>query len=89
MRLGGAVVAAVNGMTRSIERDPYDELCGLLRGGRGLVEGVYGIDMLTEDAGVCDREGATLIITCDVEERWYRGLVGLADVSAMAVADWN
>jgi len=47
----------------------YDELCGLLRGGRGRLEGVYGIDMLAEEAGVCDNEGAALSVAWDVEAR--------------------
>ena len=82
-------MAAVNGITRSIERDPYDELCGLLRGGKGLLEGVYGIDMLTDDVGVWDRDGAVLIVTIDIDERLYRGRVCRPDVSAIAVVDWN
>lgn len=47
----------------------YDELCGFVLGGRGLVDGVYGSEKLTEEAGVCDREGALLKLTCEVDAR--------------------
>jgi hypothetical protein len=34
---------AVNGVTRSIDLDPYDEPCGLFLGGRGrVIAGVNG-----------------------------------------------
>ena len=33
---------AVTGVTRSIDLDPYDELCGYLGGNGRLVAGVYG-----------------------------------------------
>lgn len=45
--------AWLQGVTRSIDLAPYDELWGFVRGGSGLVvNGVYGSEKLTEDAGV-------------------------------------
>lgn len=67
--LDGAVEAWVHGVTRSMDLDPYDELCGFVLRGRGLVDGVYGSEKLTEEAGVCEREGAALKVTWEVEAR--------------------
>lgn len=51
-------------MTRSIDFDPYDELCGLVLGGNGRVfAGVYGREKLTDEAGVCDSDGAAKKLT--------------------------
>jgi hypothetical protein len=60
-----------------------------VRGGNGLVDGVYGNEKLIEDAGVCESEGVVLRFTCDVEARLYRGRPGRTPVSGAYVADWN
>lgn len=72
---------AVNGVTRSIDLAPYEELCGLVLGGsgrevEGAYAGVYGKEKLTDDAGVCDSDGAALKLTCDVDARLKRGRYG-------------
>lgn len=55
------LVATLEGITRSIDLAPNEELCGFVLGGSGLVEdGVYGSEKLMDDAGVCDRDGALL-----------------------------
>lgn len=73
VKLDGAVVGCmtVKGLTRSMERVPYDDPLGFLLG-RGRLDGVYGMDMLTELVGVCDNEGAVLVVdaTVDVEDLW-------------------
>lgn len=50
---------------------PYEEPWGFLLG-NGLLDGVYGIDMLTELVGVCDSDGVVLVVdtTVEVEDRW-------------------
>lgn len=51
--LEGAVVGSmVVGVTRSIERDENDVACGLVRGGRGLADKGYRIDLLKDEGGV-------------------------------------
>jgi hypothetical protein len=73
-------------VTRSIDLAEYDELCGLTLCGSGLVEGVYGNEKLAEDVGVCERDGAALNVTWEVEARLYRGRTDRTYVSVMPVA---
>lgn len=50
--LEGAVVGIVLiGVTRSTERDEKEVLCGFVRGGRGLVDKEYVVDLM-KDRGV-------------------------------------
>lgn len=74
-------MAALKGLTRSTERVPWVPWGFLL--GSGLLEGVYGIEMLKELVGVCDNEGAVLVVdaTVDVDDRLKLGLVLCADTS--------
>jgi hypothetical protein len=90
-KLDGAVrVGAITkGLTRSIERAPYEELKGLLRGGSGRVEGVYGNDMASVEEGECDNEGAVLMAASDALERLYRGRGVPLDGSDDSVSWWN
>lgn len=54
------------------------------------MEGVYGSEKLSEEAGVWEREGAALNVAREVEARPYRGLTGRSvPVSVISVADWN
>jgi hypothetical protein len=66
-------------MTRSVDLDAQEELC--VRGGRGLVDGVYGSERLREELGVCESEGVVLRVACDTEARLYRGRRGRDVVS--------
>ena len=48
------------------------------------------MDRLTDEAGVCEREGAVLKVTCEVDARLKRGRLGRTAVSVdEAVASWN
>ena len=51
--LEGAVIGSLLvGVTRSMEREVKEVLCGFVRGGNGLVSGVYGVDVLMDEGGV-------------------------------------